>query len=184
MTRVSATDDLIAAVQARAAGSPYAVEATAEGFDVRLAVEDPQWFGRLREWRLSQTSIQHVQVLKAARRLRITDEVRTLTWVAGTDGRERPTLGAALAVTKGRVVGRSFHRTYSLGRDGVTKESEVTFNAGAGRDLVLDAAKALGWRLQLSLNERIGLYVGVTTIVLLVLAGLAIGIVALAGGFS
>ena len=42
-------------------------------------------------------------------------------------------------------------------------------------------AKALGWKLQRSLNERIGLYVGVTTIVLLILAGIVVGILALAG---
>jgi hypothetical protein len=60
----------------------------------------------------------------------------------------------------------------------------VTVNATAGRDLVVDAAHALGWKLERSLNERIGLYIGVTTIVLLVLAGIVVGIVALAGGFS
>ena len=81
---MSATEDLFAAVQARAAGTPYVVEATADGFDVRLALEDPQWFGQLREWRLTQASVQHVQAVEASRTIMITDEIRTLTWVAGT----------------------------------------------------------------------------------------------------
>lgn len=184
MTRVSPTDELFAAVQARATGTPYVVERTAEGFDVRLALEDPAWFGQLREWRLTQASIQHVRVQEAGRRITITDELRTLTWRAGSDGRERPTLGAALEGTSDRVTSRNVQRTYSVGRSGLQKESGSSFSSSTGRDLVVEAAKPLGWKLERTLNERLGLYVGATTIVLLVLAGIAVGIVALAGGFS
>jgi hypothetical protein len=157
---MSATEELFAAVRARATGTPYVVEKTATGFDVRLELEDPQWFGQLREWRLTKASIHHVQVEEASRTIMITDELRTLTWQAGTDGRERPTLG------------------------GLTQESEAGFDSSVGRDLVVDTAKPLGWKLRRSLNERIGLYVGVTTIVLLVLAGIGVGVFALAGGLS
>ena len=181
---MSATEELVAAVQARAAGTPYVVERTTEGFDVRLQLDDPQWFGQLREWRLTQTAVHHVQVLEASRTFAVTDELRTLTWRAGPDGRERPTLGAAVAVTRGRVTNRSFQRTYAVGRGGVTQTSATAFDSSAGRDLVLDAAKTLGWKRQLGTNERVGLVVGLTTIVLLVLAGIVVGVVALAGGFS
>ena len=181
---MSATQDLTEAVRARAEGTAYVVEPTAEGFDVRLAVENTQWFGTFREWRLTQASVHHVRLSEAARTLTVTDELRSLTWVAGTDGRERPTLGASLTVASGRVTSRSVQRTYTIGRGGLTKEAESSFDSGAGRALVLDVAKSLGWKVERSLNERIGLYVGVGTIILLVLAGIVIGIVALAGGFS
>lgn len=184
LTRVSATEELFAAVQARAVGTPYVVEPTPEGFDVRLRLDDPQWFGQLREGRLTQTSIEHVKVQEASRTIVITDEIRTLSWIAGTDGRERPRLGATLEVASGRVTSWNVQRTYSVSRHGITKESEVTFDASAGRDLVLDTATPLGWKLRRRLDERVGLYVGVTTIVLLVLAGIVVGVVALAGGFS
>lgn len=39
---MSATQELVEAVRARARGTSYAVEPTAQGFDVRLALEDPQ----------------------------------------------------------------------------------------------------------------------------------------------
>lgn len=181
---MSATRDLLAAVEARAAGTAYVVRPTPDGFDVQLQLDDPQWFGQLRAWRLTQASIHHVQVLEASRRIRITDELRTLTWRAGTDGRERPTLGAAVEVARGRIAHRSVQRTYSIGRGGLTKESERTFDSSAGRDLVTDTATSLGWRLERGTSEKIGLYVGVTTIVLLILAGIVVGVVALAGGFS
>ena len=181
---MTGSQELVAGVRARAEGTPYVVEETPAGFDVRLAVEDPRWFGQLREWRLTQASIHHVQVNEAARSVRIDDDLRTLTWQAGTDGRERPALGAAVEVSRGRVTSRSVQRTYTMGAGGPTQESETTFDSSAGRDLVVDTAKGLGWKVERSLNERIGLYVGVGTLVLLVLAGIVVGIVALAGGFS
>jgi hypothetical protein len=180
---VTGAQDLVAGVRARAEGTPYVVEETPAGFDVRLALEDPRWFGQLREWRLTQTSIHHVYVHEAARTVAIDAELRTLAWQAGADGRERPALGAAVQASRGRVTSRSVQRTYTIG-GGTTKESETTFDSSVGRALVVDTAKALGWKVERSLNERIGLYVGVGTLVLLVLTGIVVGIVALAGGFS
>ncbi|SEQ60343.1 hypothetical protein [Microlunatus flavus] len=181
---MSATQELAEAVRARAQGTPYVVEPTPSGFDVRLALEDPQWFGTFREWRLVQASVHHVRTEEARRTVGVEDELRTLTWQAGVDGRERPTLGAAVGVQRGRVVSKSVQRTYSLGGGGLRKESERSFDSGVGRRLVEDSAKALGWKQERSLNEKIGLYVGLGTIALLVLAGIVVGIVALAGGFG
>ncbi|GAA3561500.1 hypothetical protein GCM10022197_16420 [Microlunatus spumicola] len=181
---MSATQDLFAAVQARTAGTPYVVEPKPEGFDVRLALEDPQWFGSFREWQLTQASVHHVRADEAARTYSVDDELRTLTWRAGTDGRERPVLSAGVSVARGNIRRKSVRRTYALGPGGLTKTSEATFDSSAGRDLVTAAAKELSWKPRLSLNERIGLVVGLTTIVLIVLMGIVVGIVALAGGFS
>ncbi len=181
---MNVTEELVAAVRERAARTPYAVVETPEGFDVQLALDDPQSFGQLREWRLTQAVVHHVRVQEASRTLTVTDEVRTLSWRAGTDGRERPALGAALEVASGRVRTRSFRKTYAAGRHGITKESETTFDSDAGRRLVLDAGRTLGWKFERSLNERIGLSVAVITLVLLVITGIVAGVVALAGGLS
>ena len=181
---MSASQELFETVRTRAQGTPYVVEPTAEGFDVRLALEDPQWFGSFREWRLTKASVHHVRTDDAARTCSVDDELRTLTWRAGTDGRERPVLSAGVSVERGNLRSRSVRRTYSLGRDGLTRTSTASFDSSAGRDLVVEAAKQLGWTLRRGLNERIGLVVGLGTIGLLVLAGIVVGVVALAGGFS
>lgn len=178
---MSATQELADAVRARAQGTPYVVEETPTGFDVRLAIEDPRWFGTFREWQLTQASVHHVRTDEASRTFSVTDELRTLTWQAGSDGRERPWLGAAVETASGRVRSRSFSRTYSIG--GAVSE-ESSFDSGAGRDLVVDAAKGLGWKVERSLNEKIGLYVALGTIALLVGMGIVLGIIALAGGFA
>ena len=157
------------------------VEETPEGFDVRLALEDPQWSGTFREQRLVQASVHHVRTDDATRTCTVEDELRSLTWEAGPDGRERPTLGATLSVQKGRVRSTSVQKTYEVGRGGVRQTSERRFDSAAGRRLVEDAAEELGWKQRLSLNEKIGLYVGVGTIVLLVLCGIVVGILALTG---
>lgn len=59
---MSAGQELFGAVRSRAQGTPYVVEPTADGFDVRLALEDARWFGTSREGRLTQASIHHVRV--------------------------------------------------------------------------------------------------------------------------
>lgn len=181
---MSAGQELFDAVRSRTQGTPYVVEPTAEGFDVRLVLDDPQWFGTYRERRMTKASVHHVKVAEATRTVSVTDELRSLTWRAGTDGRERPTLGAGIGFASGKLRERGVRRTYTLGSSGLTKESETSFDTAAGRRLVLDAAQALGWKVERGLHERIGLFVGLGTIVLLVLAGLVVGIVALAGGFS
>ena len=181
---MSATQELADTVRTRAQGTPYVVEEAPGGFDVRLALEDPQWFGTFREQRLVQASVHHVRTDEATRSCTVEDELRTLTWRAGTDGRERPTLGATLKVQKGRVRSKSVQKTYAVGLDGVQQTSERRFDSDVGRRLIQDAVEELGWKQRLSLNEKIGLYVAVVTVALLVLGGIAVGIVALAGGLS
>ena len=108
---MTATQELIDAVRARAHGTPYVVEETPEGFDVRLALEDPQLFRQLRGWRLVEASIHHVRTDEARRTCSVEDELRTLTWRAGPTGEERPALGARLGVQKGRVISKSVQKT-------------------------------------------------------------------------
>ena len=181
---MSGTQELVEAVRARAQGTPYVVEPTPTGFDVRLALDDPQWFGTFREWRLVQASVHHVRTDDARRTFSVEDELRSLSWQAGLDGRERPTPGATVGVQRGRITRKTVQRTCSIGRGGVHPESERTFDSTVGRRLVEDSARALGWKQQLSLNEKIGAVVGFGTLALLVLAAVVVGVVALAGGFA
>ena len=155
---MSATQELADAVRRRAQGTPYVVEETPEGFDVRTD--------------------------EATRSCTVEHELRTLTWRDGTDGRERPELGAMLGVTRGRVRSTNVQKTFTVGLDGVRQTSERRVDPGAGRRLVEDAVKELGWTQRLSLDEKIGLSVAVVTVALLVLGGIVVGVVALAGGFS
>jgi hypothetical protein len=178
---MTATQELADAVRARAEGTPYVVEETPEGFDVRLALEDPLLFKQFRGWRLVEASIQHVRTDEARRTCSVEDELRELTWRAGPDGKERPALGARLAVKRGRVISKSVQRTYGAGADGIEQRSEQRFDNTVGRRLVEDAARDLGWKQERGLNEKIGLYVAVVVIALLVLGGVVVGILALAG---
>jgi len=181
---MSATQELADAVRRRAQGTPYLVEETPQGFDVRLSLEDPMLFRQFRGWRLVDASIHHVRTDEERRTCSVEDELRELTWRAGPDGQERPTLGARLAVKKGRVVSKSVQRTYGLGSGGVEQRSEQRFDNTVGRRLVEDSARELGWKQERGTREKIGLVVAVVVVALLVLSGIVVGIVALAGGFS
>lgn len=110
--------------------------------------------------------------------------MRSLTWRAGQDGQERPVLEASRSLARGNLGVRRVQRTYRVGRGGLTKESETSFDTGAGRDLVTATAEALGWTVHRSRSERIDLVVGLAAIVLVVVVGIAAGVAALAGRFS
>jgi hypothetical protein len=178
---VTATQELADAVRARAQGTPYVVEETPEGFDVRLALEDPLLFRQLRGWRLVEASIHHVRTDEERRTCSVEDELRELTWRAGPDGQQRPTLGGRLAVKKGRVISKSVQRRYGAAASGIEERSEQRFDNTVGRRLVEDAARDLGWRQERGTSEKIGLYVAVAVVALLVLGGLVVGVLALAG---
>ena len=179
---MSATQELADAVRTRAQGTPYVVEETPEGFDVRLALEDPLLFRQLRGWRLVEASVHHVRTDAERRTCSVEDELRELTWRAGPDGQERPTLGARLAVKQGRVVSKSVQRTYGLGSDGIEQRSEQRFDSTVGRRLVEDSARELGWKQERGAKEKVGLVVAVAVVALLVLGGIVVGVVALVGG--
>jgi hypothetical protein len=177
--------ELLAAVRARTAGTPYVVSETDDGFDVRLDLENPSWHAVLQEQHLSRTWIYHVRLDEGARTLSITDDVRDVRWGAAggsRGGAPVPVLGASASRTRGRVGSRSFQRTWVLGEHGFEKVAEHHHSSAEGRDLVRGPARELGWTERRGTAELIGLYVGVGTLVLLLVAGIAVGVVALAGG--
>ena len=90
--------DLAAAVRRLAAGTPYVVQETADGFDVRVDVADARWSGLFHGQGLRKVSVHHVRVDAAARELRLRwrrDPVSTVGLVFGA------VAAAGAAVTAG-----------------------------------------------------------------------------------
>lgn len=179
-------DRLLDAVRARTEGTPYVVEPTAQGFDVRIDIENASWYALMYKQHLSRTWIYHVAVDEAAKTLSITDDVRGVDWRAGAEsegGVPTPVLKASLSRELGRIESKSFQKTWAVNERGeYGKVVDFSFDAAEGRNLVREPARELGWDERMGGAQRIGLYVAVGTIALLVLAGIVVGIVALAGG--
>jgi hypothetical protein len=186
---VSEAQRLLDAVRRRTEGTPYVVEETFQGFDVRIDIEDTSWYALMYKQHLSRTWVYHVAVDEAGKTLSITDDVRAVDWKAGTgvqsEGGETPVpvLSMAKSGAVGRFESKSFRKTYAFNDQGeYGKVVDYTFDAAEGRDLIRGPARELGWTEKMGAAQRTGVVVAVSTIVLLVLAGIVVGIVALAGG--
>ncbi|MCR6031233.1 hypothetical protein GGQ22_07215 [Nocardioides sp. zg-579] len=181
-------EELVAAVRRRAEGTPYVVTETPSGFDVQIDIADASWYALLYKEHLSRTWIYHVKVEDGATKtLSITDDVRTVDWRVGAesrDGQPVPVLGGSLSRQLGRVESQGFQKVYATNEHGeYAKVLDIRFDSAEGRDLIRGPARELGWTEKRGLSERIGLYVGVSTLVMLVLGGLVVAIVALTVGF-
>lgn len=158
--------ELATAVAEQAAGTPYAVTPTDLGFTVGVDLADAEWYGVLNRAGLRRTFVHHVRVRESDRSFSITDESRTLHWVAGV-----PRFAASLQVSKGRFIQFGSERVWAFdehGRFGV--QAAYRFDAREGRDLVEGVAQGLGLRQRRGAAELVG-----TIMALVAVAGLVIG---------
>ncbi|MGV3561664.1 MAG: hypothetical protein ACO1ON_00155 [Nocardioides sp.] len=160
---------LMQGVERAAEGTPYVVMPTAQGFDVSLDVVDAQWFGLFNKAGLSKVYVHHVAV-PAPGTYTITDDARSVEWVAGT-----PRVAATAERQYGRVKELGAQKVWAFdeqGRFGV--QADFRFGSEEGRDLVTGVAQQLGLELRRGGAERVGLWaaglVGVGAVVGLVLA--------------
>lgn len=184
---MSEADQLMAAVRARTEGTPYVVTPTPQGFDVQIDLADASWYALLYKQHLERTWVYHVKVEdETSKTLSITDEVRDVDWRVGAEssgGVPVPVLTMSKSGAKGRFETKSFQKTWAVNEQGeYGKVVDYSFTSSEGRDLIRGPARELGWTDKRGGAERIGLYVALATVALLVLAGIVVGIVALAGG--
>ena len=179
--------DLVAAVRARTEGTPYALTETEQGFNVGIDVADASWYALAYKQHLSKTWVYHVKFEEGDKTLSITDHESTVDWRAGiasSSGVPIPVLSASRSTRMGRWETKGFQKTFAIDEQGhYAKVVDFTFASSEGRDLIRGPAQELGWTEKRGAAERAGLYVGLGTTALLVLAGIVVGIVALAGGF-
>lgn len=179
MTPAPATHELIEAVRASLEGTPYVLRETPDGFDVSLDIENASWYAAFYKEHLELVWIYHVQVKDSdGKVIAITDDARSVSWKAGAtvqDGTPTPVLGGSVSRSAGRTEVRSFKKVYAVGEDGhYGKVVDYSFNSAEGRTLIRNAASAHGWSEVRGTAEKIGLYVALGTLALLIVAGLAV----------
>lgn len=77
MTR---TDDVLAATQRNLQGTAFAFSRTPHGFDIDLDLANPQWWGVLKETRLSETSSFQVVIDEIESTFTIVEIPRHIEW--------------------------------------------------------------------------------------------------------
>lgn len=173
--------ELYARVQEAAAGTPYLVTPTADGFDVTVDVAVPQWRNILYRQHARKVFTHRVSLDEREKKLTITDELYELQWSVGVAPGEVPTprIGGRLSVQSGRVWHISGFKRVGTRADGsVGVVDEYTFSSEEGRRLITDPAKELGWRETLGKEAKIGLaaliLLGVGTVVALLVVGIVL----------
>jgi hypothetical protein len=164
-------------VQRAADGTPYAVSETELGFDVTLDIVDEKWFGLYHMQGLHRVHTYHVEMTDD-RRYSITDDARTLEWLAGV-----PTLSASVERTRGRVWERSAEKIWAIDDQGTvfSRVVDYSFDSEEGRGLITAVAESLGWRQQRGTDETIGLVFAVIGGVGALVTVVLLGVLALLG---
>jgi hypothetical protein len=173
---MSAEQQFFEDVRAAAEGTPYRVTKTDDGFDVALDIVDAQWYGLFNKAGLKRLFIHHVE-FKDDGVFSITDEARTLEWVAGT-----PRIAASAGVTKGRVISFSREKVWAFDEHGnFGVQADYRFNSEEGRGLIETVAKRLGLEQRRGTEEKIGMFFAALAIGGLLIGGIVVGILALLG---
>ena len=126
---MSTRQEFFERVRAAAEGTPYAVTETTEGFDVTLDIVDAQWFGLFNKAGLRKVYTHHVK-LSDDGAFSVTDESRSLEWVAGT-----PLIAATREVQRGRIKEFGFQKVWAFDEHGnFGVQADYRFNSEEGRE--------------------------------------------------
>ena len=144
--------ELFRRVQGAAEGTPYVVTETEKGFDVTLNIVDAQWYGLFNKAGLTRVYIHHVAFPDDGA-YAITDDARTLEWVAGT-----PRIGGTIERQIGRVKEFGTQKVYAFDEHGeFGKQVDYRFNSEEGRRLITGQAEQLGLESRRGGAEKIGI---------------------------
>lgn len=155
----TSADELRLAVAAAAADTPYRVEPTDEGFDLRIDITDARWLGLFATVGRKTVVENHVVLDADTRTLQITDEYYDVRWSAGSVGRTPRLVARARAThTRGRSWSVSREWTWRTGVGATPVPVAVhRFTSAEAHKLIRSAASELGWRERPGLYERVGL---------------------------
>lgn len=148
---------LLEGVRGRAAGSPYVVEVTEKGFDVKLNIVDAQWYALFSKQGLRRTWVYHVKVDEAAGTYAITDDEYTVSWSNGVGGNLIPTLTKSMERQMGTTYEFSTEKVWAWDQSGqFGKVVDYTFNSAEGRALIDTVAQGDGWKKTMSARTKVG----------------------------
>jgi len=162
-------------VRAASEGTPYVVERTGKGFDVTLDVVDAQWYGLLNKAGLHKAWTWEVNVDGSA--YSITDSSRTVEWVAGA-----PRIAGSIEVFKGRAIEFGTEKIWAFDEQGrFGRVADYRFDSREGRDLIEGVAGQLGLEQKRGTEEKIGIFFAALAIGGLIVGGIIVAVLALAG---
>jgi hypothetical protein len=168
-------------VRRAAEGTPYRVDKTPDGFDVRVDVTEPRWTSMLRQQQTRFVFTHHVR-MESDETYTITDEQLRLSWEAGDSGGgpPRPVLSASAVRSVGRHYTYRRRKAYGLKPEGGFGEVvDFRFRSKDGHDLIRSVASDLHLNEEMPKAMKTGLAIGIAGVVLALVAMAAAAVVIL-----
>lgn len=157
--------DTLAAIQAAAIGTPYRVEPTERGFTVGLDIVNAQWWQMWAKAGLSRAYSVDVVLHPGKGTAVLTDHSQEVRWSAGV-----PSLGGRISKQSGRTYSFQAGKAVGVRGDGTLGEIyNYRFNSQEVRGFVEQQLKLHGWKIALPGVAKGALWVGIGTIVLMIL---------------
>lgn len=154
------------AVAAAAQNTPYTVVDTKKGFEVRLDIENAQWWELYNRAGLRKTFSWRVKERNS--HFTIFDRQLDIHWRAGVPG-----LSASVAAQGGRLFSLSRQKIWAVSDRGyVEPVVDYKFNSREGRDLIRAVARQLGLKERLPFSLMFSLVVALATPVAFAVWGL------------
>lgn len=185
MTSGSAdTQHLVEQVRSVVAGGPYVVSERPYGFDLAIDVADAEAASLIRTQGLDHVLTHEVRLDEGARTLSITDVSHRVRWEPDPAGGPRLSLHRDRldrSVRQPRTSSPSFGEELGVGSADAAHLGGRPVASGEGRELVREAAEALGWREQKGRDRRLALAVAGIAVAGLLVAALIALVIRLAG---
>jgi len=158
---VSTREQLVQRVRELADGTPYVVEDTAAGFDVRVDVADATWYSLMNKEGLTKVFTHHVAVDEERQSLSVTDDSYTVTWKAGVglgDGTPVPQVSGSAERVMGRVYEFGGEKIFAWDEKGQYGEVvSYRLNSREGHALIRTAADQSGYAEKAGGAQKTGL---------------------------
>lgn len=155
--------------------TPYVVEDTDAGFDLRLDVTDSRWWGLLKRSRLRIRFTW--RVAEHPDHITITDIEDRISWSAGV-----PSVRGGVRRRVGRVLSRAAQTTWALSDDGrIERVVDYRFDSAEGRDVIRLAATQLGIPEKQPLSVKVGIAAAAFAVGGLLVGGLVLLVLWLVG---
>lgn len=159
---------LISQIKNNALETPYTITETDKGFVLALNIVDAKWYTLLFKNGLKKTFSVDVALEESSKKAKTNDQLFELNWEAGVGGAEpRPHIGARINVSQGEIVSYQSHKEFGVSESGnVGQVVDYKFDSREAKNWLNDQLAAAGWSRGMSWQTKVGLWVGIGAIVL------------------
>lgn len=162
--------------------NPHAlrINATTENsIELALNIVDAKWYEIFNKQGVKETYSFLITLKEQSHSVTIQDRTFKLSWIAGV-----PKIGSRIETFRGQIYKRSAGVRFGIKEDiSLGKIYQYNFSSEEVRKLIVQVIQNAGWKIEMDKSAKIGLVVGVGTLILLTII-FTLGLIFFSSGFS